>query len=93
MPFRIIRDDIAKIKADALVNMSSKSGERDKPDKLQKPSSAVAQIVPSLHMNSKYVIYVDKARCTEISKDEEAILRNCCKKTLQIYCISLTYTR
>lgn len=84
MPFRIIRDDIAKIKADALVNMSSKSGERDKPDKLQTPSSAVAQIVPSLHMNSKYVIYVDKARCTEISKDEEAILRNSYDKALDI---------
>ncbi len=102
MPFHIIRNDITKIKADAIVNtanpevavgsgvdyaiykaagMENLLAEREKIGYL---SPGEVGITKAFNLEAKFIIHVSGPRWENASKGEEAILRKCYDKALNL---------
>lgn len=102
MPFHIIRNDITKVKADAIVNtanpevavgsgvdyaiykaagMENLLAEREKIGYL---SPGEVGITKAFNLEAKFIIHVSGPRWENASKGEEAILRKCYDKALNL---------
>ncbi len=102
MPFHIIRNDITKVKADAIVNtanpevavgsgvdyaiykaagMENLMAEREKIGYL---SPGEVGITKAFNLEAKFIIHVSGPRWENASKGEEAILRKCYDKALNL---------
>ena len=102
LPFQIIRNDITKVKADAIVNTANpnvavgggvdsaiyKAAGKDKLLEARKKIGVLmpgeAAITDAFALDAKYIIHVSGPWWTDGSKGEEACLRACYEKALQL---------
>ena len=102
LPFQIIRNDITKVKADAIVNTANpnvavgggvdsaiyKAAGKDKLLEARKKIGVLmpgeAAITDAFALDAKYIIHVSGPWWTDGSKGEEACLRTCYEKALQL---------
>ena len=102
MPFQIIRNDITKVKADAIVNTANpnvavgdgvdsaiyKAAGKEKLLEARKKIGLLMQgevaITDAFDLDAKYIIHASGPWWTDGSKGEEARLRSCYEKALQL---------
>lgn len=102
MPFQIIRNDITKVKADAIVNtanpnvavgdgVDSAIYKAAGKEKLLEARKKIGLLVPgevaitdAFDLDAKYIIHASGPWWTDGSKGEEACLRSCYEKALQL---------
>ena len=102
MPFQIIRNDITKVKADAIVNTANpnvavgdgvdsaiyKAAGKEKLLEARKKIGLLMQgevaITDAFDLDAKYIIHASGPWWTDGSKGEEACLRSCYEKALQL---------
>ena len=94
MPFQILRNDITKVKADAIVsaiNTPNTPNTLTTPNKsiasnLANPNIAVGKvtITKAFDLDAKYMIHASIPQWTDGSKGEEECLRSCYRMALQL---------
>ncbi len=102
MPFQIIRNDITKVKADAIVNTANPNVavgdgvdfaiyKATGKEKLLEARKKIGLLMPgevaitdAFDLDAKYIIHASGPWWTDGSKGEEACLRSCYAKTLQL---------
>lgn len=102
MPFQIIRNDITKVKADAIVNtanpnvavgdgVDSAIYKAAGKEKLLEARKKIGLLMPgevaitdAFDLDAKYIIHASGPWWTDGSKGEEACLRSCYEKALQL---------